>query len=147
VPALQEAGEVLKLGFTGTRAGLTAAQAARLRELVAGATEVHHGDCVGADEQFHRIAIAAGVRVVIHPPTDPKQRAFCKGADAVLPPQPYLKRNQAIVRSTDYLVGCPKEATEPRPGRGQGTWSTIRFARRLGRRTEVVWPTGAREDG
>jgi hypothetical protein len=125
VPALQEAGEVLKLGFTGTRAGLTAAQAARLRELVAGATEVHHGDCVGADEQFHRIAIAAGV----------------------LPPQPYLKRNQAIVRSTDYLVGCPKEATEPRPGRGQGTWSTIRFARRLGRRTEVVWPTGAREDG
>jgi hypothetical protein len=130
------------VGFTGTRAGLTEYQRQRIRTILAEATEVHHGDCVGGDEQFHRIAIAAGVPVVIHPPTDPKQRAFCRGAVAVMPPEPYLKRNQSIVRAVDMLIGAPKEMKEPKPGRGQGTWSTVRFARKPGQDAfvSVIWP-------
>lgn len=40
----------------------------------------HHGDCMGADKQFHELAKELGATViVVHPPEDDKKRAFCKG--------------------------------------------------------------------
>ncbi len=87
----------MKIGFTGTRAGLTAQQAIRIfRELQKfEVTEVHHGDCVGADEMVHyqlvpllgkpvvnddetRVErIDVSCHVVVHPPDNPSRRAFC----------------------------------------------------------------------
>ena len=45
----------MKLGFTGTRRGMTSDQQIRVTLLVAelGPKEAHHGDCVGADAEFH----------------------------------------------------------------------------------------------
>jgi hypothetical protein len=72
------------------------------------AVTFHHGDCVGADEQAHVIARICGFFIVIHPPTDPRKRAWCTG-DFVMTPAPYLDRNAAIVRSTVVLVAAPGE--------------------------------------
>ena len=129
------------VGFTGTRQGLTRDQRQALMELLEGAIEAHHGDCIGADAEFHQLALLAGVPIVIHPPEDNKQRAFCVGENVTMRrPKPYLVRNRDIVLAATIVAATPKESVEPKPGRGQGTWSTIRFARKIGRELRVIWP-------
>lgn len=128
------------VGFTGTRNGMTSKQKASVRRALKGADEAHHGDCVGADEQFHDIAHSMGIPIVIHPPNDPKLRARCQNAKLVKKPKPYLDRNKDIVHDSSLMLGAPKEGVEPRPGRGQGTWSTIRYARQLGKELKVIFP-------
>lgn len=133
------------LGFTGTRKGMSTAQRNACADMLKAASEAHHGDCKGADAEFHELALAADVPVVIHPPTDPKHRAWCKGAVRVEPEAPYLQRNRAIMRASDIAIGCPAENIEPAPARGQGTWSAIRFARkRNAGLVVVVLPDGRR---
>lgn len=131
------------VGFTGTRRGMTQAQRATVEELLAvyAPDEVHHGDCVGGDAEFHEAAVFLGIRVVVHPPDDGRLRAFCVGAS--VPPLGYLERNRAIVDASSFLIGCPKEEREPAPARGQGTWAAIRYARKSGVPTFVVWPDGS----
>jgi len=50
----------MKVGFTGTQAGLTPKQKLELRSLLMDyrddITEFHHGDCIGADADAHEIA-------------------------------------------------------------------------------------------
>jgi hypothetical protein len=130
----------VKVGFTGTRQGMTEVQCRHTAALLAGATEAHHGDCVGADEQFHELCLGLGVPVVLHPPIDDRLRAFCLSATHTLEARPYLERNRDIVNICDLLIAAPKEADEPDPARGQGTWSTIRYARRVGRQMRLLWP-------
>jgi hypothetical protein len=130
------------VGFTGTREGMTPLQLEHVELLMRMATEAHHGDCVGGDEQFHTIARKLGVPVVIHPPKDSKLRAFCEGAIKIEPPLEYLARNRRIVKAVDLLIGAPKEDNEPGVGRGQGTWSCIRHARNVHTTLVVVWPNG-----
>jgi hypothetical protein len=143
----------MKLGFTGTREGLTERQKERLRELMSFClmteeiTEAHHGDCVGGDEQFHGLALELEIpKIVIHPPIDSKLRAWCSDDNdgainvVLLPERPYLRRNRNIIRDTDRIIGCPKESIEPEVERGQGTWSTIRQARNRDKLLEIIWP-------
>jgi hypothetical protein len=132
------------IGFTGTRKGMTTAQrdavAAVLRTL--NATVLHHGDCVGADAQANEIARALGLRVVLHPPDDGRHRAFCR-ADEVRSPRSYLVRNHDIVNDAQVLVATPGQQSEVMRS---GTWATIRYARKLGVRTVVIYPSGNMED-
>jgi hypothetical protein len=131
----------MKVGFSGSRLGMTAPQLAQIAHLLEehGATELHHGDCVGADAEVHALAVARGIRVVLHPPKDPKLRAFCLAAES-RPPKGYLVRNADIVRETDLLLAAPSGPEQPR----SGTWATIRRAIELGRPVCVVLPSGAR---
>lgn len=130
-------------GFTGTRAGMTWAQKQEVRRLLTSASSAHHGDCVGADADFHEMCLELGVPVFIHPPSDNRQRAFCKGAFMVLKPLPYLARNRIIVDRCEQLIAIPKEQEEPNPGRaGGGTWMTVRYARKVGRPGHLIWPSG-----
>jgi hypothetical protein len=46
----------LRIGFTGTRQGMTKRQRNALRDLLA----AHHGDAVGVDAEAHDIAIELG---------------------------------------------------------------------------------------
>ena len=103
----------MRIGFTGTRQGMTREQERTLRDLLAShrGAVLHHGDCVGADEQAHDIAVSLGCGIVIHPPLLEAQRAF-KPAPQIRAPKPYLVRNKDIVRETDLLVAAPKEALE-----------------------------------
>jgi hypothetical protein len=91
------------------------------------ATEMHHGDCVGWDEQMHNLASAMGIKTVSHPPTSGALRANC-GADIILAPLPFLDRNKAIVSAVDFLIAAPDRPEEMR----SGTWSTVRYAKKCG---------------
>lgn len=133
------------VGVTGTRQGLTPAQAERGTKLLSGilqwtasTPEIHHGDCQGADAEMHDIAKALGYRTVSHPPTIGRYRAY-RVADETWPPRAYLVRNDDIVNCTNILLAFPKESEESRFG---GTWHTVRYARKLGKRVVIVWPDG-----
>lgn len=126
----------MRIGFTGTRYGMSTRQKLELRKKLAGATEFHHGDCVGADAEADEIARDLDVGVVIHPPEDPKQRAFCRQpGDLILRPKPYLDRNKDIVNSVDLLIAAPRTMEEEVRS---GTWSTIRYARRINKQLVIL---------
>lgn len=135
----QPTGEIGVLGFTGSRHGMTPEQVATVDEMTALAFgEVHHGDCVGADLAMDYIARVNGQRRIIHPPSDPRLRAWCDG-DVVLPEKPYHDRNRDIVDACTMLIATPAEASEQPKG---GTWYTVRYAREQGKPVMVVWPDG-----
>lgn len=132
-------------GFTGSRHGMTEAQRNIVDLLLSGqVTCVHHGDCVGADAQFHDIAEARGIEIVIHPPVDDRLRAFKQATEYTWAPRPYLERNRDIVDDSDYLIATPAEDVDP--GKG-GTWYTIRYARDAGKPVVVVLPDGSLQHG
>jgi hypothetical protein len=120
------------IGFTGTQSGMNAYQKERLEKILKvlqkrGCTEFHHGDCIGADEQAHDIALKLGYGIIIHPPIDEKKRAFCEDAKEIRKPKKYIARNHDIVDESDGLLATPYGETEIQ--RGSGTWATIRYAR------------------
>jgi hypothetical protein len=128
-------------GFTGTREGMTVDQAVTVEGLLSdwNVVEVHHGDCVGADADFDRIARQKGAVVIVHPPEDPKLRAYCTTA-VEYPERPYLARNRDIVDCSELLIATPKETTGATKG---GTWYTVKYARKQGRGVVIVWPDGS----
>ena len=75
-----------RLGFTGTRSGMTEAQKWQLETFLRDYAShrkntdlvFHHGDCIGADAEAHTIAKKIGFRVCVHPSTLTKQRAWCE---------------------------------------------------------------------
>ena len=137
---------MIHIGFTGTRHGMTLEQCMSLGELCDSAwfwrqpVVIHHGDCIGADAEFHAMmrrftGIAA---IVLHQPTDSTHRAFCK-FDESRAPLPYLKRNKAIVSESERMIATPAEMSEQPRG---GTWATIRMTRNVNKPLVIVWPDG-----
>jgi hypothetical protein len=128
------------IGFTGTSRGMTPLQFALLEGVIARLcpTIWHHGDCIGADAQAHAIVrrLAPSCRIEIHPPIDSKARAFCDG-NFFWPRMEYLKRNLRIATLCEELVAAPLTRAEELRS---GTWSTIRYARKAGKRIHMVWP-------
>jgi hypothetical protein len=121
------------IGMTGTRHGMTEAQKESFRELLIwfkehtppwDKPELHHGDCVGADEEAHKIAKDLDYRVIVHPPINESARAFCLG-DKILEQKEYIDRNHDIVDVSDYLIGAPSSSREQVRS---GTWATMRYS-------------------
>jgi hypothetical protein len=138
------------IGFTGTREGMTQAQTRRVADILSAAkvSEVHHGDCVGADAVFHILALERRLFIVVHPPVKATYRAHCQpavGRGLVMSEADYLTRNRAIVEACDLLIAAPKETSQPLSVRGRGAWYTIRHARRSKTPTMIVWPRGSVE--
>ncbi len=138
----------MDIGFTGTREGMTNHQIASLYftliMLKGEPLTFHHGDCVGADAEAHKVVQHQGISVIIHPPIDSSRRAFCE--DGYLwQKKPYMERNRDIVCFTKMLIACPK-LSEKDSHRRSGTWATIRYARKLGRRLVIIWPDGTLEE-
>lgn len=128
------------VGFTGTQRGMKPAQFHAVMGLLSAAEPewVHHGDCIGADEQFHRTARKLGIKVHGHPPVNDSKRAFCD-FDIEDDPLPYLDRNHVIVDSVSLMIATPGEAYEVLRS---GTWATIRYSRKTGTDIAVVFPDG-----
>lgn len=137
-----------RVGFTGTREGLTSAQRDALREVLRALAPsvVAHGDCVGGDATAHAVARGLGIAVELHPPSIAALRAWCamREGEVVCDPLPYLTRNCALVDATEVLVACPRE--EHGETLRSGTWACARYARRRNRLVVVVRPSGRVED-
>lgn len=132
----------IKAGFTGTQQGMTDIQQRVLSAILKrlGAGEFHHGDCVGADAEAHAVVYKLGLFIVIHPPKDSKKRAFCYSLKTtILCPKDYLDRNHDIVDETDFLIATPKTKDEELRS---GTWATVRYARKIGKRVHIIYPDG-----
>jgi hypothetical protein len=104
-----------------------------------GPGEVHHGDCIGADAQLHTLAKAAGLKIIIHPPIDPKKRAFCQEYDEIREEKPYLDRNKDIVNESEFLIATPRTMHEVLRS---GTWATVRYARSTNIDIAIIEPDG-----
>lgn len=133
------------LGFTGTRLGMTDPQRTTVRRYLSalhgqGFTWLHHGDCVGADEEAHAIWTGLAGMVHVHPGKLPGEpgRAMCQ-ADVVGRVLGPLIRNVEIIETVSALVAAP--GTEGEVVRS-GTWATVRAALRLGRWVVVCTPSG-----
>lgn len=150
---------VVRAGFTGTQVGATRAQLARLADGLAwlartlgqyddgaGEIEFGHGVCIGADDNAATLASSLDcVRSIREfPPTNTSKMASVQYHPDVPvfreAPAAYLARNQAIVRWCVCLFATP-EQQEGEVLRS-GTWSTVRFARRIGREVFVIRPDG-----
>lgn len=134
------------VGFTGTQVGMTPAQVLRVREILIVSfpdpSEMWglHGDCIGADAEFHQIVRRLGGKIWLHPPTNPAKRAFCD-YDRIETPAEYKTRNHAIVDHSEVMLATPKEASEVQRS---GTWATARYAKKQ-RELSVVYPNGELE--
>ena len=130
---------LVSIGFTGTRLGMQSRQRQSLEVImrILKPDEVHHGDCIGSDEQFHRLAQLQHRRIIIHPPENPKLRANCIGGIEVFP-KPYMERNRDIVQASDIMLATPAGPEEQH----SGTWMTIRAAKGLKKDVIIIFPGG-----
>lgn len=146
----------MKIAFTGTRsrAPLPDAQFEQLYKQIYNIknittpTEVHHGDCVGVDALVHDLADALMLKIVIHPPTDPRRRAFCNRRHvtnriSIRTPAPYLERNRQMVDEVDHLIAIPGTGQEQVRS---GTWATVRYARKKIKHIVIIWPNGTKKE-
>lgn len=96
-------------------------------------SELHHGDCTGWNYQAFLVADDFGVKTVSHPPCKDAFRANTN-SNVIMPEKPYLNRNKDIVNASTYLIAAPDGPERKR----SGTWSTVRYAKRVGV-AGVVW--------
>lgn len=136
-------GRRLAIGFTGSRHGMSPAQAravSRVLHSFGGQLDFHHGVCAGADAEAHELVRRElpGCSIVGHPPSNPALLADC-AVDERRAPLPYLERNANIVTASDYLIAAPAQRTEITRS---GTWSTVRRARKQRVPAIVIDPKG-----
>lgn len=133
-----------RVGVTATREGISVPQRARLSSALRllrdrrGAKYLHHGDCIGGDDQAASIARELGYTVVGHPPLANVLRAFFP-SDEEREPAEYLARDRALVDEVDLLIGMPV-SVHPRPR--SGTWFTINYAVGTPTRVVIIRPDG-----
>jgi hypothetical protein len=135
----------MRVGFTGTRDGMTFGQAVAFNGIVASTADMtvfRHGCCLGADEQAARAVNLLNPSPTIFGhlsdvPAMTSQEAVGYCDDTAQPERP-LDRNKHIVDGCDILIACPKGPEELR----SGTWSTVRYARKKGKQVVIVWPNG-----
>ena len=122
----------MKVGFTGSRGGMSLNQALSLKTIFRKMhiDEFHHGKCIDSDAQAHRMALDPAMnikKIVVHPPLDKKYEAVIEiQIDKVeeLEPKPYLERDRDIVDSTGILIATPRNFDQLH----SGTWYTINYA-------------------
>lgn len=130
------------VGFTGTRKGMTRAQRYTIQFMFSSskrAKSAIHGDCMGADNDFHNIVMKAGLDVTLRPCNLSEQRAYCEGARVIHEPEDPISRNHKIVDESNLMIACPSSRIEKIRS---GTWATIRYAKRTGKKLAIVWPSG-----
>lgn len=133
------------VGFTGTQLGMTLDQKRRVEGIIQSFSigAAHHGDCIGADAEFHTICRGNRLHIVGHPPLNPSKRAFCD-FDEERDPKDYIPRNHDIVDESHFMIATPREFGEVLRS---GTWATIRYSNRIGKPIVVILPDGSTWNG
>lgn len=146
VPALSgfDPSREIVLGFTGSQHPGTRLQREALKRALSefrdrGALWMHNGDCIEADAFAGAFWRNIGGKVHLHPPSDPRKRAYLD-SDACSMPKDYLVRNRDIVNAATHLVAMPLEFVEQARG---GTWSTVRYARLRKTPAMIIRPNGS----
>lgn len=133
---------MVDIGFTGTAAGMTPAQAARVEGLLraAGGGVFRHGMCKGSDAEASLIAHRLGYRVVGYPGHGADGVARREGyADEVRAAKPFLDRDSDIADDCMVLIATPRGDREVMRS---GTWATVRRAEKLRRGLLIAAPSG-----
>lgn len=134
---------VTKVGFTGTQVGMNAHQldlvSVELQKLKEqGATEFHHGVCIGADTQAHFLAKHLGYKIVGHPPVDESKMTKGLEFDFLFEPNTHLARNRNIVNLVDHMIATPQQHGEVVRS---GTWYTVRYTMKMNKPITIIYPT------
>lgn len=145
----------IRIGFTGTREGMTEAQAEAFRiELrkyvkehpchnsLGVGYEFHHGACVGSDERAVLIGYQEFVATYVAHPSELTGLTSITAmgmSGRVYGEMPPLLRNQDIVDAVEILFATPKTDAEEKRS---GTWATVRMARKKPIPVIVIGPTG-----
>lgn len=150
---------MIKIGFTGTRHGMSGQQCSQFYNVISqipeSYLELHHGDCIGADDDaaaiFDDLRNEPGespgeMRIVCHPPIDATHRAWNKRADETREPKSHFARNRDIVNETDLLIACPQYMEPITPEVRGGTAYTVNYARKQKKRVLVIRPDGTIEE-
>lgn len=138
----------MKIGFTGSKNGMTEKQkevVAKLEVFTGARIEVHHGDCIGSDADFHNIirGISPKIMIITHPgfpakdPKDLSLRAYCRSDNATAA-KSFFVRNRDIVDVTELLIATPASKKET-----GGTWFTINYSRQLNKKRIIIYPDGS----
>ena len=134
-----------RIGLAATCDGLSLIQAHELVKILTvlrarGATELHHGVCVGGDDQANTLAHEAGYRTVGHPLVDGR---YCDHTDCDEYRRPLHRGgfDDVIIRETDLLLAFPR--TDGEQYVNSNVWLTIRRACKRGMPRLVVGPEGA----
>lgn len=133
------------VGFTGTQDGMTQDQRLAFQNLLASlvvgarARQLHHGNCIGADDEAVEDAHALRLFTVAWPGPSMKKRGTRVSSDT-RSALPYLVRNKIIAREVDVLIAAPKQETEIVRS---GTWATVRYAREAGKPIYIIRPDGS----
>ena len=131
--------KMIKIGFTGTRHGMSDEQLKEFENLIKtkDISEFHHGMCIGSDKQAHDLVKNSKLKIVGHPPIYKKFISNCD-CDIIKESHDYLKRNKNIVDETDILIATPDCKEKVR----SGTWSTVRYARRKNKEIYIIHKNG-----
>ena len=135
----------MSVGFLGNPNGMTDDQMVQLRWLLGQTepTEVHHGDEVGADVQFHRIAISLSIATVLHPSDDTTNRGFSEPFTRRFEPRKPSDRNQDIVKDSMILI-VATVGHAPTEDHSE-MWEAVRKARQAGILIVQISPDGVWE--
>lgn len=131
----------LKVGFSGSRYGMTDRQKAVFTVLIGALQpdEFHFGDCVGADFEgatiVHKL-FKRGCEIHMHPPLNDSNRAFFKRSVKEYPKRAYTMRDRDIVDSVDILIATPKSSVRD----FSGTWYSIRYGSKVLRPVFIIDP-------
>lgn len=132
------------LAFTGTRQGLTKKQTENLKNfLERGKKKIKlclHGDCLGADEQFHNLVRnILDCQIWSYWVPGKWNAEKHKDSDKNFKRKNYLQRNREMVVHADLIIGFPKENKIANRG---GTWYTISYAKVYDKRVGIFYPDG-----
>lgn len=155
----------MKIGFTGARGGMTLMQKAEVQSLLSRefeynkTNEAHHGGCKGADEEFDDICFKLNqdtpleVGRVVHPSDLSGWRGKWHLPATEMHEYPPLERNHHIVDAVELMVAapvgmvgcslCSQAFNFYHEALRSGTWSCIRYAKKIGRELFIVYPDGS----
>lgn len=133
---------IKSFGVSGTRETMCSNQEHAFFDLMlqairAGAAEMHHGACVGADQFAHWHMAEHRIITHVHPPVDKKFSAEKFLLRHVLrvdhEAKPYKERDQDIVDALDILIIAPLYPEKDPQSKRSGTWMTARMAHAAGK--------------
>ena len=133
------------IGATSTREGLAKSQFSSIHswlfESSSSIGKLHHGVCIGGDEEINDMARMLDIWTTGHPPTNTMYMSRCI-VDEMLEPKDFLNRDRDIVNVSRALLVAPKQNERPKTTRGSGTWYTHDYAVGHEVPTIIFWPDG-----